>query len=185
MNPWCRRRQKRLLADISAGRPVSEADQRHLDQCPVCSAWRAQQEQLDSLLAQVRRPEPSPYLAAEVMASIYRKEESRRHAVPVRRRRSFSLGPVLHREAWPIAFAALSMIWGLWISPALAEWEDRPQLNVVPWVESIPERLDQQCAQLQRRLAESLAAIVQPADADGTTEQNQTSELQENWPVTA
>lgn len=184
MNPWCRRRQKRLLVDITAGRPISDADQRHLDQCPACTTWHARQEQLNSLLTKVHRPEPSPYLSAQVMSFIYREEESRWRAAQARPRRRFSLLPVLRREAWPIAFATLAMIWGLWISPAVEELKDRSQVDVVTWVESIPDHLDKQCAQIQRRLAEGLAAIVQPADADRTGGKDQTSGSPVGWPVT-
>ncbi|MFH1743108.1 MAG: hypothetical protein ABIH23_29225 [bacterium] len=170
MSLWCKRRQKRLLADLETGRQPSEADRQHVRECPRCKTWYAQQEQLSQFIAQVHPSEPGPHLTAEVMAFIYRQEENRHRAKSESRRRPFSLGPVLRREAWPIAFATLAILWGL----APTEWKDRSQVDVVAWVQSIPNRLDQECAELQRKLAERLAAII-PINPPESADPDQTS----------
>lgn len=175
MSLWCRRRQKRLLAEMDTGRPPSEHDQRHLDRCDSCSNWYARQDQLHRLLAQVQVANPGPHLSDQVMAFIYRSEQARRVSARSRRPASASWVSVLRREAWPIAFAMLAVLWGAWISPAIERWEERSQVHLATLVQSIPSRLDQECAELQRQIAERLIDIVRPDAPSQEKQQDQSS----------
>ncbi len=177
MSILCKRRQKRLLADLLEGREPSRRDREHLDRCEFCRSWYARQQRLDGVLGDIPRAEPPGHLDSQVMAFIYRQEEARQQAPKVRPRRRFALPTVLHREAWPIALATLSVVWGLWISPVMEVEgsEKSSDSSVVGWVTSLPKNLDQRCANLQREIAERLATIVEPTEKNGDS--SQTSDI--------
>jgi len=175
MKLLCRHKQKQMMAALLEGRRLSRKDQDHLDRCEDCRKWYARQKELDAALSAVPRAEPPDHLDARVMAFICRKEEARQQAPKARHRRRYALPPVLRREAWPIALATLSLVWGLWISPAIEAQQngEAPDSSVVTWVTSLPENLDRRCANLQLEIAERLATIIEPVKENGGS--NETS----------
>ncbi len=131
---------------------LPDAVQAHLLTCAHCREYKESLEYVNDTLNGMEFPIPSPQLTDDVMTFIHERERSRKKwFVPglsplvsawntlLRYVSGIEIPYVLKREAWPLAFATLAVVWGVVITPALKAEPNQSPLRQT--VISFTERL--------------------------------------------